>query len=106
MSPARVFVESPSVQVDDKGEKVRPLVKRSILILREIPDETPIEEVKQLFNSDKCPAYINCEFAHNNSWYVAFETEEDAQRAYQYLREDVRTFHGQPIMVGASYGTW
>ena len=55
--------------------------------------------MKRLFDSDKCPVYINCEFAHNNSWYVAFETEEDAQKAYQYLREDVRTFKGKPIMV-------
>lgn len=31
------------VQVDERGEKVRPNHKRCIIILREIPETTPIE---------------------------------------------------------------
>ena len=39
-----IFVpESPNLQVDDSGEKVRPNVKRCIVVLREIPESTPIE---------------------------------------------------------------
>lgn len=42
-----VFVlESPNVQVDEEGLKVRPNHKRCIVILREIPDSTPLEDVK------------------------------------------------------------
>lgn len=41
-----VLRESPNVQVDEEGLKVRPNHKRCIVILREIPDNTPIEEVK------------------------------------------------------------
>ena len=37
------LTESNNVQVDSKGEKVRPLHKRCIVILREIPDTTPVE---------------------------------------------------------------
>ena len=38
-----LFSESPNVQVDESGEKVRPLHKRCVVILREVPDTTPIE---------------------------------------------------------------
>lgn len=41
-----VLRESTNVQVDDEGLKVRPNHKRCIVILREIPDNTPLEEVK------------------------------------------------------------
>ncbi|XP_017755762.1 PREDICTED: la-related protein 4 isoform X1 [Eufriesea mexicana] len=93
-----VLRESPNVQVDEEGQKVRPNHKRCIVILREIPDSTPLEDVKNLFSGEGCPRFISCEFAHNSSWYVTFESDEDAQKAYRFLREEVREFQGKPIM--------
>ncbi|XP_011299387.1 la-related protein CG11505 isoform X4 [Fopius arisanus] len=93
-----VLRESPNVQVDEEGQKVRPNHKRCIVILREIPDNTPLEEVKNLFSGEGCPRLISCEFAHNSSWYVTFESDEDAQKAYRFLREEVKEFQGKPIM--------
>ena len=58
-----------------------------------------LQDVQQLFRGENCPPFISCEFAHNSNWYVTFDTEEDAQGAYQYLREEVRSFLGKPIMV-------
>lgn len=49
-----------------------------------------LQDVKNLFNNSKCPKFAKCEFAHNDSWYVSFDTETDAQevteeRGYRYL---------------------
>jgi len=57
--------------------------------------------VEALFRGDGCPPFLECVFAHNDSWYVTFNNEEEAHRAYFYLRETVRTFQGKPIMVSA-----
>lgn len=95
------------VQVDEKGEKVRPNHKRCIIILREVPETTPVEvkptyahththslgvvwtqascvfasqEVEALFKNDGCPRVISVEFAHNNNWYITFQSDTDAQQ--------------------------
>ncbi|KAF3696831.1 La-related protein 4 La ribonucleoprotein domain family member 4 [Channa argus] len=93
-----VLRSCPMVEVDEKGEKVRPNHKRCIIILREVPETTPIEEVESLFKNDNCPKVISVEFAHNNNWYITFQSDTDAQQAYKYLREEVKTFQGKPIM--------
>lgn len=96
----QVLKESPMVQVDESEEKVRPISeKRSILILREIPESTSPQEIESLFSDDNCPRFVSVEFIHNDTWYVTFECEEDAQKAYRHLREQVQTFQGKPIMV-------
>lgn len=38
-----LFIALPLVQVDEKGEKVRPNQNRCIVILREISESTPVE---------------------------------------------------------------
>ncbi|GFT82186.1 la-related protein Larp4B [Nephila pilipes] len=93
-----VLRESAVVQVDEAGEKVRPNPRSGVLILREIPEDTPVQELEELFSGDNCPKFSKCEFAHNDSWYVLFESDEDTQKAYQYLREVAKTFRGKPVM--------
>ena len=53
---------------------------------------------QNLFAGPSCPKIVSCENALNNSWYVTFDSDEDAQKAYRYLREEVREFKGQQIM--------
>ncbi|KAM7006426.1 la-related protein 4 [Tautogolabrus adspersus] len=93
-----VLRASPMVQVDEAGEKVRPNHSRSIIILREVPETTPVEEVEALFKSEHCPKVLSAEFAHNSNWYITFQSDMDALQAYRYLREEVKTFQGKPIM--------
>ena len=40
------LLESLNVQVDTEGKKVRPNHTRCTVILREIPDNTPVQEIK------------------------------------------------------------
>ncbi|XP_015226165.1 PREDICTED: la-related protein 4-like isoform X2 [Cyprinodon variegatus] len=93
-----VLRASPLVQVDDAGEKVRPNHSRCIIILREVPETTPVEEVEALFKNENCPKLLGVEFAHNSNWYITFQSDMDALQAYRYLREEVKVFKGKPIM--------
>uniref|UniRef100_A0A3B4ZQ77 La-related protein 4-like n=1 Tax=Stegastes partitus TaxID=144197 RepID=A0A3B4ZQ77_9TELE len=85
-----VLRSSPMVQVDEKGEKVRPNHKRCIIILREVPETTPVEEVESLFKNENCPKVISVEFAHNNNWYITFQSDTDAQQVLLYGRRTPR----------------
>jgi len=93
-----VLRESQNVQVDMDGKKVRPNHTRCTVILREIPENTPVQEIKALFSGPSCPKFIDCEMTLNSMCYVTFDSDEDAQKAYRFLREEVKTYKGQPIM--------
>ncbi|XP_028302340.1 la-related protein 4 isoform X2 [Gouania willdenowi] len=93
-----VLRASPMVQVDEAGEKVRPNHSRCIIILREVPETTPVEDVEALFHNENCPKVFSVEFAHNSNWYITFQSDMDALQAYKYLREEVKTFQGKPVM--------
>ena len=80
------------LQVDEEELKVRPSHKRCIVILREIDESTPVEEVRAIFSDETLPKILSCEFAHNNVWYLTFESDDDAQRAYHYVRDHVKEF--------------
>uniref|UniRef100_A0A2K5RAC3 HTH La-type RNA-binding domain-containing protein n=1 Tax=Cebus imitator TaxID=2715852 RepID=A0A2K5RAC3_CEBIM len=66
---------SPMVQVDEKRKKVRPSHRHCIIILKEIPETTPVEEVKASFKRENCPKVINRE-----------SSDKYAQQAFKYLR--------------------
>lgn len=41
------------------------------------------QEVESLFKNDNCPKVISVEFAHNNNWYITFQSDTDAQQVIQ-----------------------
>jgi len=77
-----------------------PLSQQCIIILREVSHEATVDKVRELFENkeqQQCPPCVKCEAAGNDSYYVTFSNEEQAQRALQYLKVDVQSFLNKPI---------
>ncbi|KAL0602983.1 La-related protein 4 [Plecturocebus cupreus] len=79
------------VQVDEKGKKVRTSHKRCLIILKEIPETTPVEEMKASFKRENCPKMINCESACSSNW-----------NGYQLIDSSI---YSQPIQTQAQYAS-
>ncbi|KAI6182525.1 HTH La-type RNA-binding domain-containing protein [Aphelenchoides bicaudatus] len=98
-----VLKDSTQVQVDEIGEKVRPVSKRCTIILREIPEDADEKEVKAMF--DGCPGYQTLSYAANNSWYVTFNTEEETQQAFMHVQNFGKTFNNKPVYARIKTGS-
>lgn len=70
---------------------------RSTIILREIPSDAPIDEVKEIFNFEGCKQISSIRSEIGDSWFVSMESEEFAKDTLLDLRLKKRTFRGQPI---------
>lgn len=93
--PSKSYINSS----DQKAMSLLQQQQRCVLILREVAPEASLEKIKDLFSNKEpdCPACHQCESAGNDSWYVTFNNEEQAQKALQYLKLEVQTFMDKPI---------
>ena len=92
-----ICLDSVSIQFDASGTRMRSNPSRFSLLLREIPKETPVEQIIELFEKGDCPNCDSCEFAGNSFWYANFLSEADARTAFAYLSG--KQFLGAPIKV-------
>lgn len=80
---------SDKFSVDDDGLMVRPLLKprRNTLILHDLPEVFPEEELKALFNSSpESEAFQSLKPDVNNTAFVSFKTDDAAQNCALWLR--------------------
>ena len=54
---------------------------------------------QEIFNHPQCPKIQSCEFALNGTWYITFETESDAMKAYTFLQEVAKNFKVRNAMI-------
>lgn len=73
--------------------------QRCVIIMREVASAATLDQIKELFcdKEPACPPADSCESAGNDSWYITFSNEDDAQRALAYLKAEVQVFMEKPI---------
>ncbi|GMR54399.1 hypothetical protein PMAYCL1PPCAC_24594, partial [Pristionchus mayeri] len=77
--------ESRKVEVDDAGERVRPISQRCTIILREMGEKTE-EEVKEMLAGG--PPYKSLRtYGNNDEWYVVYCNEETTKNAYLHIQQ-------------------
>ena len=85
-------IDSLSLSPDNTGVRISLPVARKTLILRDIPDDITESRIRDLFSGFTVEC-IKKEIA--NSWFVTFDSEESALRAFSFVQES--TFSSQPI---------
>ena len=85
-------IDSLSLSPDNTGVRISLPVARKTLILRDIPDDVTESRIRDLFSGFTVEC-IKKEIA--NSWFVTFDSEESALRAFSFVQES--TFSSQPI---------
>lgn len=93
----RALKPSTEAILDPSGSMVRPNIKmsRNTLVLREISADTTAEDIRAVFVADGCPAPTSVKSDINDTWFVAFDTEEQCMDAHMFTRD--KTLKGKPI---------
>jgi len=78
--------KSTSVVLDETESRIKPNfnLPRNTVILRDIPSNTNIEEVRAIFSDDNMPTRIQSQIGDN--WFVVFETDDQALLALDQIR--------------------
>ncbi|CEO99507.1 hypothetical protein PBRA_007240 [Plasmodiophora brassicae] len=89
---------SKLLELDATGTKVRAAMKpaeRTTIILRDIPSDTPRDDILSLFDNDACGKVLSLHDDIGDTWFVTFEDEDACLRSAQYIRQ--QTFNGKPV---------
>lgn len=94
-------LEASSVCVVEGG-KIRATANvksamRSTLILRDIPSDAHVDEVREIFNFQNCRAISSLHSDIGDTWFVIFDNEDDAADTLLNLKLQGRTFRGQSV---------
>jgi len=94
----KALVDSTAVSIIDN--KIKANIKppgRNTIILREIPSDAPVEEVKEIFNYPGAKNVSSIRSEIGDTWFVAMDSEEEAKDTLLDLRLKKRTFRGVSV---------
>jgi len=78
---------------------IRKQKERNVLILREIPTETSVEDVKEIFAAfTDLPDIKNITSEIGNNWFITFDNQDDCMAAALKLSTEGK-FKGEPLKV-------
>lgn len=93
----RAVQESSLTLVNNRIKANIKASSRSTIILRDVPANTPEEEVRDIFNYDGARPIVSLRSDIEDTWFVNFEVEEDAKQTLLDLRMKKRTFRGASV---------
>ncbi|CAN0075082.1 unnamed protein product, partial [Phaeothamnion confervicola] len=76
---------------------IKPTIRseRNTIILREIPSNTPVETVREIFTGEGMAPVKQLRSDVGDTWFVYMETEREAMATILALRD--KTFDGKPV---------
>ena len=81
-----VLAESSMVTLNNEVVKLNFKIEQNTVILRDIPTKTREEDVRAIFESvSNCPEITELRSDIGDTWYVTFNSEEDAKQALSGL---------------------
>ena len=91
-----VLSECKIVSIEDDRVKLHVKLEQNTIILRNIPQNTDDQKIKDIFESaENCPVLTGVRSDIGDTWFVTFETEDDAKAALLAIGSS--KFEGQPI---------
>lgn len=96
----KAMKECKNIQINENETKVRATEKRSrnVLILRDIPQNTPREEILKIFEGDaECSKPISVKSDIGDTWFVTFETEQDCMDTAMHVNLSGKQLGGKNI---------
>lgn len=80
-SVVRKALEDSSLTIVDNRIKANiKAVNRSTIILRDIPTETPEEEVREIFNYEGCKNIVSIRGDIGDTWYIYITSARDIKQ--------------------------
>jgi len=88
----RACRDCPHVTLYDNDQYIIPKIphNRTTLILRDLPEDATLKEIRQLLNNPNCGTVKEIKKEVNKTWFVTFATEEECVKSATWIQLNAR----------------